>query len=320
VVLRQYAGYPAGKYYPAPNNITGGVKARFLCGHYTLLAHAKVAKWYHEEFKGRGRITFKNSGNYYEANSTSTADETARQRNFDFSIGWFGGPWTDGDYPQSLKDTLGDLLPTLTQSEKDMIKGSCDFYAIDPYSSFLAYEVDGGLEACTSNRTHPAFPDCAGSTSVSPSGFPIGPAADPMMSWFYSAPSGVRRYLNHITKVLFPSITDIVVSEFGFSEPFESQWGDNINPVLWDLRRSDYFQNYLDNILLAIHVDGVNVTGAWGWAIFDNFEWSIGTGVRFGLQYVNYTSLERTPKASMFQFLNWFAEHEDKGNATMKMI
>ncbi|KAH7079739.1 WD repeat-containing protein 26 [Paraphoma chrysanthemicola] len=292
----QYAGYPAGEYYPAPNGVTGGDKARFLCGHHSLLAHAKVAKWYHEEFKGRGRITFKNSGNYFEANSTKPEDEVARQRNFDFSIGWFGGPWTDGDYPQSLKDTLGDLLPNLTQSEKDLIKGSCDFYAIDPYSSFVAFEVEGGLEACTSNRSHPSFPDCAGSASISPDGFPIGPAADPQMSWFYSAPTGVRRFLKHITQVLFPSIPDIVVSEFGFSEPFESQW-TSLNPILWDIRRADYFQQYLDNILLAIHEDKVNVTGAWGWAIFDNFEWSIGTGVRFGLQYVNYTSLERTPKA-----------------------
>lgn len=314
----QYAGYPAGKYYPAPNGITGGVEARFLCGHHSILAHAKVAKWYHEEFKGRGVITFKNSGNYYEANSTSRADEIARQRNFDFSIGWFGGPWTDGDYPTSLKDTLGDLLPTLSQEEKDMIKGSCDFYAIDPYSSFLAFEVSGGLEACTSNRSHPSFPDCAGSASISPGGFPIGPAADPQMSWFYSAPSGVRRFLKHITQVLFPSIPSIVVSEFGFAEPFESQW-DSLNPILWDIRRSDYFQQYLDNILLAIHVDGVNVTGAWGWAIYDNFEWAIGTGVKFGLQYVNYTSLERVPKASLRQFLGWFEEHEERGNATMRI-
>ena len=315
----QYSYYPAGQYYPAPNNVTGGPEARFLCGHHTLLAHAKVAKWYHEEFKGRHRITFKNSGNYYEANSTSPGDEEARQRNFDFSIGWFGGPWTDGDYPASLKSTLGDLLPNFTQDEKDLIKGSCDFYAIDPYSSFLAYEVDGGLESCVSNRSHPSFPDCAGSTSLAPNGFPIGPAADPAMSWLYSAPSGVRRFLKHITTELFPSIPDIVVSEFGFAEPFEAQWS-SLPPALWDLRRADYLQQYLDNILLAIHVDGVNVTGAWGWAIFDNFEWSLGTSVRFGLQYVNYTSLERTPKASVFQFLNWFKEHEDVGNATMRMV
>jgi beta-glucosidase/6-phospho-beta-glucosidase/beta-galactosidase len=43
-----------------------------------------------------------------------------------------------------------------------------------------------------------------------------------------------------------------------------------------------------------------------GWSIFDNFEWSSGVATRFGLQYLNYTDLMRTPKASMAQFLDWF--------------
>lgn len=95
----QYASYPAGKYYPAYNNITGGVKARFACGHFTLLAHAKVAKWYHEDFKGQGRISFKNSGNYFEPNSTNAADANSAQRGYDFSLGWFNNPvWIDGMY------------------------------------------------------------------------------------------------------------------------------------------------------------------------------------------------------------------------------
>jgi beta-glucosidase/6-phospho-beta-glucosidase/beta-galactosidase len=58
------------------------------------------------------------------------------------------------------------------------------------------------------------------------------------------------------------------------------------------------------------------VTGAWGWAIYDNFEWALGTGVRFGVQYVDYETLERVPKASLGQFLGWFGEHEDR-NGTM---
>lgn len=128
----QYSYYPAGKYYPAYNNITGGLPARFTCGHYTLLAHAKVAKWYHNTFKGRGRITFKNSGNYFEPNSTSAADVESAQRNYDYSLGWFNDPvWNDGDYPASLRDTLGDLLPTFTDEEKALVRGSCDFFAID---------------------------------------------------------------------------------------------------------------------------------------------------------------------------------------------
>ncbi|KAH9887481.1 putative beta-glucosidase 34 [Xylariomycetidae sp. FL2044] len=305
----QFSLYPAGDYYPAYDGIAGGARARFLCGHHSLLAHARVAKWYHDEFKGRGRVTFKNSGNYYEPNTTSPADLDAAQRGFDFAIGWFGGPWTDGDYPQSLKDTLGDILPVFTDEEKALIRGSCDFYAIDAYTSYTAYEIEGGAAACAANTSHPGWPECSGSVSAGGDGFPLGPSGDNGVSWLYDTPGNVRRFLNKITKDLFPSVPDIVVSEFGFAEPFEGEQS-SMNTILWDLRRADYYQGYLDNILAAIHYDGVNVTGAWGWAIFDNFEWFEGSKVRFGLQYVNYTSLERTPKASMFQFLNWFKQHE----------
>ncbi|KAB2578263.1 Glycoside hydrolase family 1 [Lasiodiplodia theobromae] len=317
----QYSVYPAGDYYPAYNNYTGGLPTRFICGHYTLLAHAKVAKWYHEEFKGHGTITFKNSGNYFQPNTSSEADAIAVQRNFDFVLGWFSGPWTDGDYPQSLKDTLGDILPEYTQEEKDLIKGSCDYFAIDGYSSFTAFAIDD-YENCFTNSSHPSWPTCAGSTNAAPDGFPLGPAGDPGVSWLTDAPQGLRRFLSKITKELYPSVNEIMVTEFGFAEPFESQL-DDLSTILWDLRRADYFQSYLDAILQSIHYDGVNVTGAFGWAIFDNFEWLVGLNTRFGLQYVNYTDLTRTPKASVFQFVNWFNEHEDvdePSNTTARLL
>jgi beta-glucosidase/6-phospho-beta-glucosidase/beta-galactosidase len=74
----------------------------------------------------------------------------------------------------------------------------------------------------------------------------------------------VRKFLNKITKELFPAVPDIQVTEFGFAEL------SSLQTILWDLRRADYYQSYLDNILAAIVEDGVNVTGAWGWAIFDS--------------------------------------------------
>ena len=263
----QYSYYPAGTFYPAYNNITGGLPARILCSYHTLLAHAKVAKWYHNDFKGRGRITFKNSANYFEPNSTSPGDADAVQRNYDFVLGWFNnGPWNDGDYPQSVKDTLGDLLPALSEEDKALIKGSCDFFAVDPYTAYYAYEVDGGVENCTSNSSSPGFPECAGSVSTAPNGFPVGPAADNGVNWLYSTPAGIRRFLKVITQELFPSVPDIVVTEFGFAEPFEGE-ATTVNQILWDLRRADYYQGFLDNILASIYYDGVNVTGAYGWAI-----------------------------------------------------
>ncbi|KAE8446525.1 hypothetical protein EG329_011857 [Mollisiaceae sp. DMI_Dod_QoI] len=308
----QYESYPAGNKkgnYPAYHGITGGLPARIACSHYTLLAHAKVAKWYHNEFKGRGRISFKNSGNYYEAkNASSAADIDAVARNYEFALGWFGGPWRDGDYSPMLKATLGSLLPNLTQAEKDMIKGSCDFFAIDGYTGYYGSGIKGGSAACAANASSPGFPDCAGSSSTGPDGFPVGPAGDNNVNWLYNTPVSIRRFLNVITKDLFPNVTDVVISEFGFAEPFEGNQ-NSLSTILWDLRRADYYQGFLDNILAARNFDGVNVTGAFGWAIFDNFEWFEGNHVKFGLQYLNQTSLERYPKASMFQFLDWFKVH-----------
>ncbi|CAG8973175.1 hypothetical protein HYALB_00008767 [Hymenoscyphus albidus] len=325
----QYSLYPAGSskgIYPSYNNITSGLSARIACSHYTILAHAKVAKWYHEDFQGSGRITFKNSGNYYEANDTSSsADKEAVARNYEFALGWFNGCWRDGDYSPMLKETLGDLLPEFTQEEKEMIKGSCDFFAIDPYTSFLATPVSNSVAACMANRKDPNFPECAGSSSLAADGFPLGPSADNEMGWLYSTPTGVRKFLNTITKDLFPTVGDVVVSEFGFAEPFEGVQTKIAN-IVWDLRRADYYRGFLDNILLARNIDGVNVTGIFAWSIFDNFEWFQGSQVKFGLQYLNQTSMERIPKASMFQFLDWFDAHGGAkigggsgSNATVKM-
>lgn len=248
----QYQSYPHGQYFPAYNNITGGAKARFACGHNTLLAHARVAKWYHEEFKGKNKISWKNSGNYGVANSTSPADQQALQRSYDFNLGWFGGMWTDGDYPQSLKDTLGDILPTFTQAEKDMIKGSCDFYAIDAYSSYVAAAPPGGIEACAADPSDPNWPDCTSSSRTGPNGFRLAPAADPNTNWLIDAPTGVRRFLSTITKQLFPAVPEIQITEFGFSEPFESRW-ENVDEATWDMRRADYFQGVSPSSSFRLH-------------------------------------------------------------------
>ena len=139
-------------------------------------------------FKGNGRITFKNSGNYFEPNTTSAGDIESAQRNYDYSLGVFNhGPWIDGDYSAELKSNLGDILPVFTAAEKAMIKGSCDFFAIDGYTSFYASALPD-IASCLSNISHPNFPECAGSESAAPDGFPVGPASDPGASWLFSAP------------------------------------------------------------------------------------------------------------------------------------
>ncbi len=135
-----------------------------------------------------------------------------------------------------------------------MIKGSCDFYAIDAYTGYIGYALPGGSAGCAANSSDPNYPECS-STSTFSNGFPTGPSADYAQSWLWSTPHTIRLFLNDITKKLFPSIKDIVVSEFGFAEPREGD-ESSLGNILWDLRRADYYQGYLDNILAAKTQDG----------------------------------------------------------------
>jgi beta-glucosidase/6-phospho-beta-glucosidase/beta-galactosidase len=121
--------------------------------------------------------------------------------------------------------------------------------------------------------------------------------------------TGLRTFLNYLQKTYTgPKGKDIVLSEFGFAEPGENNF-TTLADALYDQLRVDYFAGYLNNLLFAKVQDGVNVTGAIAWGIFDNFEWSSGLSTRFGLQYVNYTTQERFPKASMFTFTDFFKQH-----------
>src|SRR5262249_4554813 len=72
---------------------------------------------------------------------------------------------------------------------------------------------------------------------------------------------------------------------------------------VYDSDRVMFLRAFLDQLQHAT-ADGVPVDGYFLWSAQDNFEWSAGYGNRFGLIYVDFETLERTPKLSA----DWFRE------------
>ena len=48
---------------------------------------------------------------------------------------------------------------------------------------------------------------------------------------------------------------------------------------------------------------GTDLRGYFAWTFMDNFEWALGYRARFGLVYVDFETLARTPKDSA----RWYA-------------
>lgn len=64
-------------------------------------------------------------------------------------------------------------------------------------------------------------------------------------------------------------------------------------------------------------VNGIPIKGYFAWSIMDNYEWADGFSTRFGLTYMDYKTLTRTPKLSMrwFQLVTKLPHLPSNGNA-----
>ena len=72
---------------------------------------------------------------------------------------------------------------------------------------------------------------------------------------------------------------------------------------VYDSDRVMFLRAHLGQLQRAT-ADGVPVHGCFVWSAQDNFEWIYGYGNRFGIVYVDFDTLERTPKLSA----KWFRE------------
>ena len=64
-----------------------------------------------------------------------------------------------------------------------------------------------------------------------------------------------------------------------------------------DVDRVLFLRSYLSQLQRAIS-EGVPVKGYFLWSLIDNYEWSDGYAMRFGITYVDYKTQKRTVKLS----------------------
>eukprot|EP00930_Biecheleria_cincta_P061610 TRINITY_DN4717_c0_g1_i1.p1 TRINITY_DN4717_c0_g1~~TRINITY_DN4717_c0_g1_i1.p1 ORF type:complete len:582 (-),score=96.21 TRINITY_DN4717_c0_g1_i1:250-1950(-) len=275
-------GYEIGIHAPGIKQEGGG----YICGHHVLLAHAKAVRLFKQKYASKKQNMQISMTTPWDMpvprDPNSAADIQAVETATIFGLGRWVDPVYFGDYPKEMREKLGDKLPKFTEEQKEMLKGSyIGYYGMNTYGgryAFAAQTADGSDYIMS---------------YYDQNGHPIG---TPFISaWFFKNPVEIYLQLKWVQKRYNPE--SIIITENGCSDigPSETKWTTD------DSWRVDYYREYLANVARA-KAEGVPVKGYVAWALTDNFEWADGYKRRFGLTYVNFETLERTPKSSAYWF------------------
>ena len=278
-------GYGLGEF--APGRVSHSEP--YLAGHNQLLAHAKAVEAYRKKYAHQGgQIGMANNCDWREPLTDSPKDQAAAQRALEFFLAWFADPIYFGDYPAVMKERLGDRLPAFTEAEKQMVKGSVDYFGLNHYTTMYTAEATGPIGEASMYGNAGLADDQDIELSLDESwkrttmGWPV-------------APWGCRKLLEWIDDRY--GRPDIYITENGCA------WDDQkIDGKVRDTDRIEYYQAYLQACQEAIQ-NGVKLKGYFAWSLMDNFEWAHGYSQRFGLVHIDYQTLERTMKDSAY----WYA-------------
>jgi len=201
-----------------------------------------------------------------------TTEDIAAAREAMRETSVFLTPIMEGAYhPRYLEDQGADA-PIFTDEEMRVINSPLDFVGLNLYAPTYirhAPELPRGWAHLPCDASYPRL----------------------HMPWLFLGPSILYWAPRLVAETWKP--TAIYITENGCAHPDRPDSGNEI----WDTARVMYLQQHLVAAHRAV-AEGYPLQGYFLWSLMDNFEWAFGYTRRFGIHYVNYETMERTPKLS----------------------
>ncbi|KAK9885203.1 hypothetical protein WA026_010708 [Henosepilachna vigintioctopunctata] len=254
----------------------------YICAHNLLISHGRAYREYERTFKQNqgGKVAITAHSFWFEPQGESDSDRAAAERAMQFWYGWFMHPVIKGNYPPIMIERIDEIsqkegfqksrLPKFTEGQIEMIRGSFDFIGVNHYTTALA--------SISNNFNEPSFYFDGGVNRTEDSNW----VKSSTSTWLNKVPWGLRKLLNWIKQEY--NNPPVLITENGWSS----------STGLEDSRRVSYLNEYLSELLKAIHEDECNVIGYTHWSLLDNFEWLKGYTARFGLVEVDFNNPDRT--------------------------
>jgi beta-glucosidase len=186
--------------------------------------------------------------------------------------GMFLTPICEGAYHPAYLEDQGSDAPCFTEEEMAVISSPLDFLGLNLYAGqYIRHDEEA------------------------PRGWTLVPTDDeyPRMhvDWLTFAPAVLYWSPRHAAELWNPRA--IYITENGCPNPDQL---DETNAIM-DTGRVMFLQQYLINAHRCV-TEGYPLMGYFLWSLMDNFEWSWGYTIRFGIYNTNYRTLERVPKLS----------------------
>src|SRR5262249_3177893 len=177
----------------------------------------------------------------------------------------------EGRYTDAFLSFAGADAPEFTPEDLKLISSPLDFVGINVYVPKYVRAIDAapGYAPLEFSKSHPRMAS----------------------SWHFIGPEALYWAPRHLVKLW--NVKEIYITENGCGAADDPA----ADGVVYDSDRIMFLRSYLTHLQRAT-AEGVPVRGYFHWSSMDNFEWSDGCGTRFGLIYVDYATLKRTPKLS----------------------
>ncbi|WP_299622696.1 GH1 family beta-glucosidase [uncultured Tateyamaria sp.] len=256
-----------GHHAPGLRDIRAAARAM----HHVLLAHGTSI----QRMRGLG---MENLGCVFNMEWATPADDSPEAAEAaalydDYYNRFYLSGVFHGRYPDRLVRDLGDHFPDGWQDDFPTIQAPLDWVGLNYYTRKLIGPDNGPWP-----HHHEVE----------------GPLPKTQMGWEIY-PQGLHDFLMR-TGAEYTGDLPIFVTENGMANP-DVIVGGAVN----DTARIDYFNQHLGAVRDAI-AKGANIQGYMAWSLLDNYEWALGYEKRFGMVYVDFDTLERTPKASWHAF------------------
>jgi beta-glucosidase len=280
-------GYAGGVH--APGRVDAG--AAVAAAHHLLLAHGLAVDALRAVLPAGAEVAI-TLNPYPVVAMTDRSEDADAARRVD---GVANRLWYDavlrGCYPDDVLDDFRSVsdLAFVRDGDLAQIARPIDALGLNYYRRYHVRYRAGASSGPPSSQW-PGSPDVE---LVTPSG-PV------TASGWAIEPEGLRDALVRLRDDYEPhGLPPLYVHEGGAA--FDDERGPD--GVVDDRDRIDYLDAHLRAAHDALR-DGVDLRGFFVWSLLDNFEWAEGYAHRFGIVHVDFTTLERTPKASA----RWYGE------------